>query len=625
MDTIFLDFETYFSSEYSLRKMDPPSYILDPQFEPICLGVGINDDPVFVVDGPDIPALLSKVTTEVICVSHNALFDSCILSWKYNWVPKLICDTLAMSRTLLGHKLRSHALAKVAEHLGLPAKGDTLMKVQGWARADIIANGMMPQMMQYCGNDTDLCRSIYKALAPQLPTDEILLHDLMLRCAVEPALKLDMDILSVHLDQERERKELLFAKAMLMSIDSKADLMSNDRFAKKLKELGVNPPRKISKSTNLMTWAFSKTDPAFMELQEHPDERVQTLVAARLGIKTTIEETRTERMLNIGTLDFPYHGGTKVMPIPLKIGAAHTHRMGGDWKLNCQNWGRGSPIRKAVVAPKGYQIIAADSSQIEARINAWYCGQTDLVEQFRLKQDVYSNFARLIFNVEVSKEKTPGLRFVGKTGILQLGYQSGWPKFQATVGLLSRKEGTPVDLSNDEAQLVVDNYRRLYRKISGKWPWLQNMLDVMAGSNHEGYQDGPITFKHGAIVGPTGLEMRYDNMHAETDDAGRPQYVFDYGGYEHKIYGGKLLENIVQFLARIAVMQVAVRMRKSVKELNGRLVHTAHDELVYLAPDETAADVMALLDTEMRRSPDWAIDLPLSCDVKAGLSYGSVK
>jgi len=604
--------------------MDPPSYILDPRFEVICASVAINNRPGYVVDGPDLPRFLKDLPREVILVSHNQLFDACVLSWQYGWTPAMLVDTLALSRTLLGHKLRSHSLKKVAEHLGLPPKGEEIMRVQGWSRADIIANGYWDAFTKYCLNDTEICREIYRRLAPKLPTEELVLHDMILRCAVEPSLRLNSEVLSVHLAEERQRKELTLAKAMMTSmIEGKSSLMSNDKFAKVLTAMGIDPPRKVSVATGLTTWAFAKTDEEFLELMDHPDERVQAVVLARLGLKTTIEETRTERMINIGTLDFPHHGGTGVMPIPLKVGAAHTHRLGGDWKLNCQNWGRGSPIRKAVITPPGYKIVVADSAQIEARMNAWYCGQQDLVAQFARGEDVYSNFASQIFRVPVTKSSDPGKRFVGKTGILQLGYQSGWMKFQTTVALLSRKDGATINLSDPEAQFVVDSYRSLYGLITQKWHWLSRILSVMiqAGPG-EFYQDGPIKFGKDCIVGPNGLTMHYGNLRW---DASSEAYMYDYGGFAHKIYGGKLLENIIQFLARIAVMQVAVRAKRPMRELGARLVHTAHDELVYIAPDATTPQVQDLLRMEMKKTPDWAPGLPLSCDINNGTSYGEVK
>ena len=161
-------------------------------------------------------------------------------------------------------------------------------------------------------------------------------------------------------------------------------LQSNPKFAECLKTLGVVPPMKMSPRTNKETFAFSKSDQAMTELLEHPNIAVQTLVAARIGVKSTLEETRTDRFLNIGKR-------AGVLPVPLKYYAAHTGRWGGTDKVNLQNLpSRGSnTIKKCIVAPDGYVLIDADSSQIEARTLAWLAGQTDLVNAFANKEDVY--------------------------------------------------------------------------------------------------------------------------------------------------------------------------------------------------------------------------------------------
>ena len=101
------------------------------------------------------------------------------------------------------------------------------------------------------------------------------------------------------------------------------------------------------------------SDLGLKELAEHPDERVQAIVAARLGTKSTLEETRTERFIAISKRGR--------MPVPLRYYAAHTGRWGGDDKLNLQNLPRKSLLKEAIVAPDGYVLIDADSSQIEAR------------------------------------------------------------------------------------------------------------------------------------------------------------------------------------------------------------------------------------------------------------------
>ena len=129
------------------------------------------------------------------------------------------------------------------------------------------------------------------------------------------------------------------------------------------------------------------------DLLEHPNLAVQALVAARIGVKSTLEETRTQRLLGIAKR-------AGVLPVPLRYYAAHTGRWGGSDKLNMQNLpSRGSnTIKQSIIAPEGYVLIDADSSQIEARTLAWLSGQIDLVDAFANDEDVYKIMASQIYN-----------------------------------------------------------------------------------------------------------------------------------------------------------------------------------------------------------------------------------
>jgi len=609
LEFFFVDFETFYSSEYTLKKMDPPSYILDPRFEAIMLGVARGfSDPPYIVDGPDIPSFLHSLPPNVAMCSHNALFDLAILSWRYGYVPRLIIDTYALARTLLGHALKYLSLGKIAEHIGLQ-KGDMVHKVINMTRADIIASGLWDQEVAYCLNDTAICRAIFLHLLPNLPPEELVLHDIIARCAVEPSLRLDMDLLHQHLGEVQWEKQKLFMKAMFAGLDNKDQLMSNPQFADMLTSLGVDPPTKISKTTGRLTFAFSKQDPEFLDLLEHDDPRVVDVVEARLGHKSTIEETRTQRMLNIGSLDFPHHGGTGVMPIPLIVGAAHTHRLGGGWKLNAQNWGRKSPIRKSIKAPPGHKLVVADARQIEARMNAAFCGQENLLQEFRSGADVYLNFANEI----------GATRFVGKIGILQLGYQAGWQNFQQTVWLRSYEEqDEPVWLEDHEAERIVDGYRRRNNRIKDMLYWLPRQFPIIAmGGVSEWW---PLRFEKGRIVGPTGLVLNYHNLRFEDG-----QWWFDYGGMTTKVYGGKMLENIIQFLARCCTMGAAVRLKKPLADYQTRLTHTSHDELVYAVPERHVEAVKPIIEAEMRRPPSWMPMIPLDVSTGIGDTYGDAK
>ena len=621
MDFYFGDFETYYDTEYSLSKMDPPSYILDQRFEAICLGVAKNTEPPYIVDGPDIPQFFADMPRDVAFVTHNALFDMCIANWRFGYTPKLIVDTLAMARSLLTRHLKSLSLASVANYLGFPPKGGFLAQARGMTRADLIANGMWGQYTDYNLHDTALCRMIFFHLKDQLPVEEFVVHDMVSRCAVEPCLRLNTFVLAEHLAAVRANKEVMFAHAMLAGLESKDQLMSNDQFADLLKSLGIEPPQKISQTTGRLTWAFAKNDLDFLELQEHEDPRVQALMAARLGFKTTLEETRTERMLNIASLEFPHLGHTSGwMPIPLKIGAAITHRLGGDWRLNAQNWGRNSPIRRAVEAAPGYKIVASDAAQIEARMTAWFCGQWDMVDQFAQGLDVYALFASTIYGYPVNKTDHPVQRFCGKTGVLQLGYQSGWLKYQRTVFILSGKEGEPIVLSDEEALSHVQTYRTTNHRISGKWQELAAMIAWMANATEDQkHEMGPVTFYKNRIEGPNGLCLYYENLHWNAE---AHQWFYTYGGRTFQIYGGKLLENIIQFLARIATMQAALRAKARLKGVATKFVHQAHDELVFLARDDQAEHVATVLTEEMSRTPEWAPGLPLKGETRIAMSYG---
>lgn len=199
MRTVYLDFETFYSKEYTLRKLTPVEYILDTRFETIGVAVAEYDGKPFWIDGPDFDDWLKSARLhECSVVSHNALFDMCILSWRYDVVPKLMIDTLGIARAKLAHCTTSLSLASIAKHYGIGVKGDAILKVQGMTRDDMIDAGLYGALSEYALNDVDLCRAIYKRMQP-FPTRELIILDTVLRCAVEPRITLDSDVLAEHL------------------------------------------------------------------------------------------------------------------------------------------------------------------------------------------------------------------------------------------------------------------------------------------------------------------------------------------------------------------------------------------------------------------------------------------
>ena len=397
MDILTLDFETYYAKDFGLKKYTTEEYIRDKQFEVIGVAVKKNNGETKFITGPKAKIkkfLDSYDWSSSVAVAHNARFDLSIMNWHFDIRPKKIADTLCMARAI--HTIEvGGSLSALVKHYNLGVKGTEVLDALGKKRLDFTPEEM-EAYAGYCINDVELTYELFKVLIRGFPRLELDLIDLTLRMFTEPALEVDRDLLTEHLIKIRDTKEKLLTKA---KVDRK-DIMSNPKFAELLTRCGVKPPKKVSLTTGKETYAFAKTDEGFKALQEHSNPLVQILVATRMGVKSTIDETRTARLIAIGERG--------KLPIPLKYYAAHTGRWGGDDKVNMQNLPRGSILKKAICAPEGYQFVDCDLSQIEARTLAWLAEQDDLVEAFDRGDDVYKIMASAIYNKpaeDINKEE----------------------------------------------------------------------------------------------------------------------------------------------------------------------------------------------------------------------------
>lgn len=407
MQIITIDFETFYDRAFSLSKMTTEEYIRDELFEVIGVAVKVDDGETQWFSGTkrDTQKFLNQFPWDnALAVAHNAMFDAAILGWHFDIHPKRIADTLSMARALHGSEGISLSLKSLAEYYELGAKGTEVLDALGKGRIDFTPEELA-RYGDYCINDVELTHELFKRLAAGFPMIEFKLIDLTMRMFSQPVMELDKCVLEDHLADVKAKKEALMSKLNY----EKADLMSNPKLAELLEFHGVQVPKKVSPTTGKETFAFAKNDEAFKELLEHENPQVQAIVAARLGVKSTLEETRTERFIGIA------NRGT--LPIPLRYYAAHTGRFGGDDKVNLQNIPRKSPLKKAIIAPLGFKVVDCDSSQIEARTLAWLAGQNDLVAAFDAGEDVYKIMASSIYGKPV-EEITDNERFVGKTTIL---------------------------------------------------------------------------------------------------------------------------------------------------------------------------------------------------------------
>ena len=412
MDMLTIDFETFYSKDYSLSKITTEAYVNDIRFEAIGIAVKRNNEPTrwFTGSYSEIKGWLSQFDWgNSMVIAHNAMFDGAILGWRFGIYPKAVVCTLSMARALHAVSVGG-SLAALAEYYRLGVKGTEVLNAIGKRRLDF-SKTEMDAYGSYCINDVELTYKLFKAMLPKIHMRELKLVDMTIRMYTDPMLKLDTDMLYAHLADVREQKEKLLEECGI----NKDDLMSNQKFASVLEMFGVEPPTKIN-SKGLETYAFAKTDEGFKALAEHDDPRVQAIVAARLGTKSTLEETRTQRFIEIS--DRPYRDS--LLPVPLMYYGARTGRWSATDKINLQNLPRKSKLKGAIVAPDGYVIVGADLSAIELRMGLAFAGQLDKMRLLGEGIDLYKDFASTVYNVPIS-EIDEGQRFMGKTACIAEG------------------------------------------------------------------------------------------------------------------------------------------------------------------------------------------------------------
>jgi DNA polymerase len=624
MDIVTIDFETYYDKDYSLSKMTTEQYVRSSLFEIIGVGIKVNDYPTDWYSGDNPGKFLKSLDYSkraILC--HNTAFDGAILSWHFGIKPRLWLDTLGMARPL--HNVTvGGSLAKLVSYYGLGKKGDEVVAALGKRKADF-TEADLAQYGEYCKNDVNLTKQLFDKLKVGFPSSELLVIDQTLRMYTDPVIELDVPLLEKHLEEVRTRKRTLIqdlGQGMGGAQAVQDMLMSNDKFAEYLKRLGVEPPTKTSLKTGKESWAFAKTDKGMTDMLEHPDERVQAAVSARLGVKSTLEETRTENLIGVA--------GRGKLPIMLNYYGAHTGRFSGGDKLNLQNLpSRGNTtIRRALKAPPGQMLISCDSSQIEARTVAWVAGQEDLLIAFRDKRDVYSEFATEVYGRAITKADKVE-RFVGKTCVLGLGYGMGAEKFRRTLEI--GQGGINVVIDINEAERIVRLYRQKNWKIVQFWQKCGAALkDMLYGGENALHPQ--VRYDKRGIRMPNGFYVQYPALR---ETANGFMYISDARTYQKalkervltgsppddiawtRIYGGKVTENIVQALAALVI-----REQMAAAGLHFKVAFQVHDEIIVAVPEDNALADQAKLEALMSVAPKWAPDLPVACESGMAANYG---
>lgn len=603
MNILTLDFETFFSDDYTLKKMTTEAYVRDPRFEALgcglrwCSGEFTTNPPNQYYLEPDhlVAEFKSIDWNNTAVLMHHAHFDGLILSHHYGIKPKLILDTLSMARLQLGNHI-SVGLESLARHYGLAGKTVPYDRMRGrrWADMD---PGLRRELAAGCLRDIEITWDIFGRLAQGFPAEEYQTIDYTVRMFTEPKLEGDVDVFAKVWRHEAERK-----KQLLESLGAAAgDLQSADKFAELLRAEGVEPETKPGK--NGLIFAFAKTDQFMVDLLEHEDEYVRTLAECRLGIKSTLDQTRAER------LGFMATRGR--MPVYLSYCAAHTTRWGGGDKVNFQNFKRGSDLRKGLRAPPGCKIVKADKSQIECRILNYVAEQWDVIERFKQGHDPYLPIASQFYGREITRAD-PAERGVGKQLELSCGYGAG-----ADTIVRTAKRGTygpPVQLSNAEGLAARDLYRSTHSNVVNYWRQASRIISAIGGS--AGTQAwGPLQVSTGKIT-LEGIPIWYPELHFHRgEESGEEYWRYKSRRGWVKLYGGKLVENVVQFMSRVDMSQSLLRI---LSRTGIRPAQLEHDAAVWVVPETLLTPFTQVVSEEMTRAPSWLPDIPLAAEITVG-------
>lgn len=618
-----IDFETFFSVPYTLRKMSTSLYIYDKRFK--THGVAIHDEYYY----KDIKQALQSIDwkhTALLC--HHTQFDGLILSHHYGIKPAYFICTMSMARPIYKNTIGA-GLDKVSKELGHAGKtSDILNKTKNKRNLSLWED---VEMRQYCLQDVREMELVFNDLLPLTTEKEMDLIDLTIKMYARPLMECDIPRIKKEVDTQTILRNATMLSSKILPMLKHKDLEAhckivkikcspNDthlsltekmlrsplKFAEELTKAGAKIPMKTSPTTGLQTYAFAKGDANFLALEQHPNVKVRNLFKARMASKSTTALDKAIKLLIMS--DFG--------PIPayLNYWAAQTGRWSGGDKIQLQNMPRGGEMRKSLIAPPGHMLTVIDSAGIEMRALAWFANNQTVLDMIKTGVDVYKHMASKIYDVsyeDITKDK----RFIGKIAILALGYGCGALKFQTI--LSTGAMGPPVDITDDEAQRVVNIYRREANiEVVQLWAraesWLNTMMRTDGDVTYRGFR---FTFE--CVTLPDGTKLRYPKLHGDWNNHYQQYNNIKYQGPNGQtkfIYGGLFVENLVQAMSRSIIAEQALNISR--KYPCALLVH---DESVNVTPENDTETAEQFMFKCFTTQPNWCKDLPLDAE------YGTAK
>ncbi|PCJ55050.1 MAG: hypothetical protein COA79_21170 [Planctomycetota bacterium] len=647
MVRLIIDFETYYSKTVSLKKMSYEEYIAHPQFEVQMIGWKDGDNDA--ESGFDVSEILAELQVkygqnlENVCiVAHNALFDIFVLSRVYNINPPKVIDTLQMARHAHGVNqdkyLTGLSLKCLADHYGLNPKGD-LEFMEGNACPTVEEK---IELQRYCENDVSITAKLLEILLPKVSNvrTELLMMNHTIQSFISRGITVDKNKICKMIEEQESVLKNLLIDLKLTREEVTGNKSFKELLTNALNKIGQDLPTKQGKKGLIP--ATAKDDPQMLVLCDHSDPFVSKLTKARLMVKSfDTSINKAKKLVKLSS----FNKG-KLCPNLKYYGAGITGRFAGVG-YNLQNQGRdgiGLALRNSLIASSGKSFVIADLNAIEARVLAWLSGQKDLIQLFELNKDPYSVFAsEKMFNRAVykptdddpNKKELKLMRNAGKTAVLGLGYGMGCKRFyQMVKDNEQTKELVETGVINKaKSKEIVDTYRNTMSNIKNFWFGCEQAFEHALESSTSSTcntmvfdcVDGDIL-----VTLPSSRKLRYSKpeMIAESKTVstynrqGKDEQIelsgtSIYYGKGIGLYGGKLVENIVQATAR----DILVHIILTLEQKGIQVLFHVHDEVICEVDNSQIEKAERIVQEVMSTPPTWAKGLPLATEIEISRHY----
>ena len=645
MSKLFIDIETY--SPEPIADTGVYKYAMHRDFDILLVAYAFDAEPTAVVDlarGEKMPSrLLNALTDESVTkVAHNATFERvCLTMWlrrrkligPVGWLDPSQWDCTMVRCAMAGLPL---SLAEAGKALGLEQRkmteGKALIKkfcapskVSGLFASDRVWPDEAPEDWEtfkaYCVRDVDVERAIFRQL------DWVVFDSALY--ALDQHIN-DRGVL-VDLDMVKQAAKMdAMIKASLMKEAQVLTGLSNPNSVGQLRvwlEERLGEEVETLRKTDVMDIAASTQDTTVRRVMEIRQQAGKTSNAKYSAMLSAVcEDGRVRGLLQYYGSRTGRWAGRLVqlqnlpqnhLPLP-ELAFARSLVKEGDFQTLQLCFGNVADtlsqlIRTALIAPEGNTFAVCDFSAIEARVLAWLAGEEWVLDTFRQGGDIYCATASQMFHVLVEKHgRNADLRQKGKIAVLALGYGGG-------VNALDKMGGQRLGMTEDEEKETVDRWRAANKRIVAFWKQVETAAIGALSNPGCIYSAGRVAFtlydRWLLCQLPCGRHIAYpdakvgpgkygDCIHYHGIDQATNKWVW------LETFGGKLVENITQAVARDCLADVLQRIDLW-EHFHIKPVFHVHDEVICEVVESQADKKMEALLEIFEESPLWAEGLPL--------------